>query len=347
MQLIFEFFRSKKFAFKGETVIPTLRYAFYSFSLNAYRIYGDAMRVIILGGAGFLGKALSNQLAADRSYDVTVFDRAIPPENAQVPGVTYVEGSFQKDYDFASLIHGADLVIHLVSTSVPGNERSALDEIYGNVIPSVELFEACVKEEVGRVVFMSSGGTVYGASSRENSEDNLPAPINTYGLQKVMIEQALRLTTRGTKTEYQVIRLSNPYGPGQNPHGTLGLITKLVYQALNHKTIHIYGDGSVVRDFIYIDDAIQGIMDVIERGEADSTYNIGRGVGASVADVVDTIARTLPERLDVVHVPGRNVDVPYSVLDITKYKGIASIHDFVSLDEGIIRTYQYFKEHRQ
>ena len=77
MQLIFEFFRSKKFAFKGETVIPTLRYAFYSFSLNAYRIYGDAMRVIILGGAGFLGKALSNQLAADRSYDVTVFDRAI------------------------------------------------------------------------------------------------------------------------------------------------------------------------------------------------------------------------------------------------------------------------------
>lgn len=87
-----------------------------------------------------------------------------------------------------------------------------------------------------------------------------PTPINTYGLQKVMIEQALRYASRSSDLEYQVIRLSNPYGPGQNPHGTLGLITKLVYQALNHETINIFGDGSVVRDFIFIVNAIRSLV---------------------------------------------------------------------------------------
>lgn len=306
------------------------------------------MNIVILGGYGFLGRSLTRHLLSVDGHNITIFDRAVPAVENALHGISYTTGSFESGYDFSSLVHGVDLVIHLVSTSVPGNEKSALDEIHSNVIPSAELFEACVSEHVGRIVFMSSGGTVYGVSGKhKNRETDLPDPINTYGLQKVMIEQVLRQTTRNTDTQYQVIRLSNPYGPGQNPHGTLGLITKLVYQALNHDTIHIFGDGSVVRDFIYIDDAVQAIVDVIERGEENTTYNIGRGVGTSVADVVDTIARVLPEQLDIVRQAGRKVDVPYSVLDITKYQSISTLNDFVSLEDGIMKTYGYFKEHRQ
>lgn len=306
------------------------------------------MRIVVLGGMGFLGRNLVDRLVETGKHEITVFDRTIPQRDTDCPSnVSYAQGSFRSGYDFEELVSGADLVIHLVSTSVPGNEKGTLDEIYGNVIPSVELFDACAAQHVGRVVFMSSGGTVYGSSSRPNKETDLPNPINTYGLQKVMIEQALRYASRSSDLEYQVIRLSNPYGPGQNPHGTLGLITKLVYQALNHETINIFGDGSVVRDFIFIDDAIQAVLDVIKSGETNATYNVGRGIGTSVADVVRTISTTLPENIHLEHKPGRKVDVPYSVLDIEKYKSIASIHDFVSLDEGIIRTYQYFKEYRQ
>ncbi|WP_318644322.1 NAD-dependent epimerase/dehydratase family protein [Bifidobacterium saimiriisciurei] len=303
---------------------------------------------MVLGGMGFLGRSLVSRLAESGKHDITVFDRVVPQDGtARQTGIRYVQGSFESGYDFAALVAGADLVIHLVSTSVPGTEKDTLDEIHGNVIPSVELFNACVTQHVGRVVFMSSGGTVYGASSRPNKETDLPDPINTYGLQKVMIEQALRYASRSSDLEYQVIRLSNPYGPGQNPHGALGLITKLVYQALNHETINIFGDGSVVRDFIFIDDAAQAILDVIDNGEANSIYNVGRGIGTSVADVVKAIADTLPEDIRLEHKPGRKVDVPYSVLDIEKYKDIASIDDFVSLDAGIMTTYEYFKEHRQ
>lgn len=306
------------------------------------------MRILVLGGMGFLGKGLVRRLAESGKHEITVFDRVVPQmDDDRLSKVEYVQGSFESGYDFGTLVDGIDLAIHLVSTSVPGNEKDTLDEIYGNVIPSVELFNACVTKKVGRVVFMSSGGTVYGASSRPNRETDLPDPINTYGLQKVMIEQALRYASRSSDLQYQVIRLSNPYGPGQNPRGTLGLITKLVYQALNHETISIFGDGSVVRDFIFIEDAIQAILDVIDNGESNTTYNVGRGIGTSVADVVSTISSTLPEEIRLEHKPGRKVDVPYSVLNIEKYKGIASIDDFVSLNEGIMKTYEFFKEHRQ
>lgn len=309
---------------------------------------GRAVRVVVLGGMGFLGRSLVKRLVESNKHAITVFDRAFPKsDDDRLSEVNYVQGSFESGYDFASLVKGADLVIHLVSTSVPGNEKDALAEIRDNVIPSVELFEACIKEHVGRIVFMSSGGTVYGASGKhKNCETDLPDPINTYGLQKVMIEQALRLITHNTGTNYQIVRLSNPYGPGQNPLGTLGLITKLVYQALNHDTIHIFGDGSVVRDFIYVDDAIQGVLDVIERGSTDTTYNIGRGVGTSILEVVDAIKHTLPETLDIQHTPARPVDVPYSVLDISKYRSISTLDYFVSLEDGILRTYEYFKENR-
>lgn len=309
------------------------------------------MNIVILGGMGFLGRNLVAFLTRQANQRITVFDR-LPLDHDAVKAlptsVNYVQGEFVTGFDFTRIVHNADLIIHLVSTSVPGTEQGVIDEINANVIPSTELFQACVQEGVGRILFMSSGGTVYGASNKhKNSETDLPDPINTYGLQKIMIEQALHLAVRNSATDYQIVRLSNPYGPGQNPHGALGLVTKLVYQALNHDTIHIFGDGSVVRDFIYIDDAIQAIGDIVERGDMNATYNVGRGIGTSVADVVNTIDAVLPERLNIVHTPGRAVDVPYSVLNIDKYHRISSIKEFVSLEEGIKRTYDFFKEHRQ
>lgn len=302
------------------------------------------MKIVILGGSGFIGRKIVSKFFNQDLHNITVFDRT------DVDGCTeacHISGDFVAGYDFTKLVHGADLVIHLISTSVPGNESGALAEIQRNVIPSVELFQACAESGVGKVVFLSSGGTVYGDSGKKrNRETDLPEPMNTYGLQKLMIEQSLRLCARSGDFRYQIFRLSNPYGPGQNPHGPLGLITKLVYQAMNGQTIHIFGDGSVVRDFIYIDDAVACIMDVISHGVCDQTYNIGRGIGTSVSEVVETLKRVLPVSVSVVHEPSRSVDVPYSVLSIDKYQKFGSVRDFVTLEDGIRMTYDFFKEER-
>ncbi|MBW3093272.1 NAD-dependent epimerase/dehydratase family protein [Bifidobacterium sp. 82T10] len=303
------------------------------------------MRKIVVLGCGFLGRKLIDGFLKDPTNVVVGFNRSISVPSSD--HIRYVQGTFASGYDFGALVADADLVIHLVSTSVPGTEKRSLDEIQANVIPSVELFDACMAQGVKRLVFLSSGGTVYGRSPyRANRESDPPAPYNTYGLQKVMIEQALQLTAHYSDMQYQIIRLSNPYGPGQNPRGPLGLITKLVYQAINHETIHIFGDGSVVRDFIYIDDAIQGIMDIIDKGETNTIYNLGRGTGASVTDVTSIIERVVPERISITHAPARKVDVPYSVLDIAKYRQITSLDGFVSLEDGIKRTYSFFAGQR-
>jgi UDP-glucose 4-epimerase len=302
------------------------------------------MKIVVLGGSGFIGRKLVSRFRSEGCRDITVFDRTSAADHDD-DGVRHVSGSFAAGFDFAGLVRGADLVVHLISTSVPGTESGALSEIQRNVIPSVELFQACAECGVKKVVFLSSGGTVYGNSGRQaNRETDLPDPINTYGLQKLMIEQALRLCATTGGFDCQIIRLSNPYGPGQNPQGPLGLITKLVYQAINGETIQIFGDGSVVRDFIYIDDAVACIMDVIGNGAPNETVNIGRGVGTSVSEVIETLERVLPIQVNVTHRPGRSVDVPYSVLDIAKYRSFGSVREFVSLADGIRKTYDFFRK---
>lgn len=304
----------------------------------------------MLGGSGFIGKNLIPQLLRNPDSQVVIFD-ALQPQDVPFMDddrVSFIGGEFRTGFDFDSLIRHCDMVIHLISTSVPVSETSARSEIENNLLPSMELFEASVRQNVKKVVFLSSGGTVYGFHGiRSNQEDDLPDPINTYGLQKVMIEQALRLIARNSHTDYRIIRLANPYGPGQNPHGPLGLITKLVYQIMRGNPITIYGDGSVVRDFIYIDDTIQCILNIISHGAHRSIYNVGTGVGTSVADVVTTIQQTLPESPTILHREGRAVDVPYSVLDISKYLTLAPSTKFITLQEGIKRTYEYFKEQEQ
>lgn len=300
----------------------------------------------MLGGAGFIGGGLIPRLLAAYDCEITVFDMRPPALLHEDSRVSFVQGIFDASTDFGSLTRGYDMIFHLVSTSVPGTERDALQEMNSNVIPSIALFEAAAANHASRVVFLSSGGTVYGKGDGRgtpNAETELAKPTNTYGLQKMMIEDALQFIGRSTSLKYQIIRLSNPYGPGQNPHGPLGLITKLVYQTLHHEQVRIFGDGSVVRDFIYIDDAIRGIVDILQRGNENDVYNLGTGVGTSVRTVVETIQRELPEVMDCVYLPGRAVDVPVSVLDIGRYRAISSLDKFVPLDEGIRRTADFFR----
>lgn len=309
---------------------------------------GDAVKILVLGGSGFIGQALIKRLCTDGNMEITVYDRRPVSNRDEKVRYRFIQGDFDERCDFDELTKGFDLIFHLISTSVPGTEQTAAQEISRNVVPSIRLFEAAASNGVKHIVFMSSGGTVYGkgnAGGAPNGEGDVPRPINTYGLQKVCIEEALRFVGRTSATTYQIIRLSNPYGPGQNPHGPLGLITKLVYQTLYGEPIVVYGDGSVVRDFIYIDDAVQGILDIVRNGHRNDTYNLGTGRGTSVKEVVETIDSVLSEQMHVEYVSGRTVDVPVSVLDIAKFRTeCASFNEYVSLPEGIRKTADYFKE---
>ena len=191
----------------------------------------------------------------------------------------------------------------------------------GNIVVTSKLLDACVRTGVSKVVFISSGGTVYGKDVdcpiKENAETN---PISSYGLQKITIEKLLYLYSYMHGLDYRVVRLANPYGPYQRPNGVQGAVTTFTYKALAGEEIVVFGDGSIVRDYIFIEDAVRGILDISEGLGTHRIYNLGSGYGTSIRQVLETVAEATGCRLNITYREGRSVDVPVNYLDISRYE---------------------------
>ena len=308
------------------------------------------MRVLLLGAAGFIGTNLTIQLAKKREDEITLVDKKrdffMPINNMHLNNIHIVEASLTVDMDFDSILKDQDVVYHLVSTTVPTTSNQHISqELVSNVIFSANLFEACIRCGVKKVVFISSGGTVYGKEVdcplKEKTATN---PISSYGVQKITIEKLLYLYRYMYGLDYRIIRLANPYGPYQRPNGVLGAVTTFTYKALKGDEITVYGDGSVVRDFIYIDDAIRAIMKIVNGENKHRTFNLGCGYGTSIKQVLETIEKALGIKLNVSYLEGRRVDVPVNYLDISRYEKYYGALNPISLEDGIKKTADFMKK---
>jgi len=302
--------------------------------------------VLVLGAAGFIGTNLTIKLAEREDVKITLAD--IHEEwffnikKLNLINVHIKESRLDEYMDF-TILKGVDVVYDLVSTNVPTTSKQHISQdMQANVLFSSKLFEACIKYSVKRVVFISSGGTVYGKeASCPLSEDMPTNPISSYGLQKITIEKLLYLYSYMYGLDYRIIRLANPYGPYQRPNGILGAVTTFTYKALKGETIQVYGDGTVVRDFIYIDDAINAILKIVDSDVEPRIFNLGSGYGTSINHVIETVGSTLGLKMNVVYKEGRAVDVPMNYLDIRRYEKYFGKLDPLNLDEGIRRTAEF------
>lgn len=305
------------------------------------------MKIILLGAAGFIGTNLVIELARNSDNEITVVDRNKQYfktlEDMNIPHLNIVESDLTMDSDYESIVADQDLVYHLVSTTVPTTSNQHIaEELKGNVVLSANLFEACVHQGVKKVVFLSSGGTVYGKESKCPLNEKTPTnPITSYGIQKVSIEKLLYLYNYMYGLDYRIIRLTNPYGPYQKPNGVLGAVTTFTYKAIRNEEIIVYGDGSVVRDFIYIDDAVRGIQKIVNGNDRHHTFNLGCGYGTSIKQVLETIERSLGIKLNIKFTEARKVDVPVNYLDITRYETAYGKLNPISLEEGIRKTAEF------
>ena len=306
------------------------------------------MKIIILGAAGFIGTNLANRISSVHGDVLTLVDKDWDERNKlhiYSKEIDKRQINLVKETGLNELLKGQDIVYHLISTTVPTTSNYHIpQEISDNVEFTSRLLEACVTCGVKRVVFLSSGGTVYGSDHlcplKEGMETN---PINSYGVQKVMNEKLLYLYHYMYGLDYRIIRLSNPFGPYQRPNGILGAVTTYTYKALKGEEILVYGDGSVVRDYIYIDDAIKAIINIGNSEESERLYNVGRGVGTSINQLLNLIEETLGIMLKVRYVQGRPVDVPVNYLDISKYESHFGKLNPISLQEGIKKTADFMK----
>lgn len=307
------------------------------------------MKHLILGAAGFIGTNLAIQLSKQEDVDLILVDQKKEYfkklEELQLRNTELRIQPFSNNMDFDSLLAGVDVLYHLVSTSIPANSNQQVpQELMSNVVFTSLLLEACVRHKISKIVFISSGGTVYGKEACCPLNEETPTyPINSYGVQKITIEKLLYLYHHMYNLDYRVIRLSNPYGPYQRPNGILGAVTTFTERALKDEPIVIYGDGSVVRDFIYIDDAIRAIITIARDDAKHKTYNVGSGYGLSIQELVDIVQSVLKRKSMIEYKQGRTVDVPVNYLDISRYENEFGQLVFCSIEEGIKRTASFLE----
>ena len=310
------------------------------------------MNIIVLGAAGFIGTNLAFALSKEPENAITLVDRDYSffshIKEKKINRIKYRVSDLTCNTEFDDLLENQDVVYHLVSTTVPTTSNQHIsEEVKANVLFSSNLFEACVRQKIKKVIFISSGGTVYGKEAQcPLSECAATDPITSYGVQKITIEKLLYLYNYLYGLDYRIIRLSNPYGPYQRPNGILGAVTTFTYKALKREIIEVFGDGTIVRDFIYIDDAIRGILNISNRG-TNKLYNLGCGYGTSINEVLDTIELVLGEKLNIQYKESRKVDVPVNFLDINRYEQEFGKLMPVSLFEGIKKSISFMKDNYQ
>lgn len=295
------------------------------------------MNILILGGNGFIGKNVGKYLSKS-GYNVISFD-VLQPESIE-NNIQYIKGDFFNIKDLTSCVENVDVVIHAISTINPGNSNTKYMHGYTeDFIQSIKLAELALKYKF-KLIFLSSGGTVYGNQEiMPISEDALPLPVNHYGNVKLCIENAYRTFNIQTGTNIKIARIANPYGPGQDYLKGVGFIDAALKKAISNEQINIFGDGSVVRDYIYIDDVCKMLEKVIlYLGEID-VFNIGTGIGTSQKEII-SIIETLFDKIYVEYLPARTIDVPRVVLDKSK---ISKIYDGECIDirNGIYKYYKY------
>jgi UDP-glucose 4-epimerase len=239
-----------------------------------------------------------------------------------------------------------DAVVHLASTTVPST--SNLDpaaDISGNLVPTVRLLEAMRASGTRKLVFFSSGGTVYGIPTKDPVPEDHPLnPISSYGIVKLAIEQYLRMEQQLHGLEFVALRPANIYGPRQAQVGLLGVIGTYLRKVAEDAPIEIWGDGSVVRDFVHVEDIADLCHRALTSG-ASGSFNAGSGEGTSISQIVDIIGQTTGRTLEPVYKPGRNFDVPRVVLDIARAQATFDWQPAVPLRRGIGETWEWVKHH--
>ena len=301
------------------------------------------MRILFIGGAGIIGSSLVKEFLKDSKYEVFVLE----PSFANVSrlnglNVTIIRESLTNVEAVEDILADNEIqtVVHLVSTLIPGSGYDDFNNEFKNMIfPSIKLMEICAKENI-KFVYFSSGGTIYGNRSTMQPfvETDEMAPISYYGWSKQMMENSILFKNRTEKLKYLIVRPSNPYGHGQNLHGKQGLVAVAIGKILEDKPVEVWGDGSAIRDYIYIDDLAKVFYQLIDKEVCNETVNLGSGRGYSVNDVLAFLKIITKKDFKIVYENARPMDVSNMVLDTEKMQRLAQVELTPMLD-GISTFY--------
>jgi len=233
----------------------------------------------------------------------------------------------------------AEFVFHLASTTLPStSDADVTYDLESNVLATVHTLASIVSKCIRRLVFVSSGGTVYGMAQQKLITETHPTdPICSYGIHKLVIEKYLKLFRLTKGLDSVIVRPSNIYGESQDCSRPLGAVAHFTARAANALPIEVWGDGTTTRDYVHVDDVVSALTKVMFYDGAERVFNIGTGRGVSLSLLIDMLRTSLSKSVTVEYRTRRCFDVPENVLDISKAKRELSWTPEITLESGLQR----------
>jgi UDP-glucose 4-epimerase len=296
-------------------------------------------RCVVLGGCGFLGSVVTRRLVAD-GWTVRVFGReGVDTWRLQsvLPYIELMTGDFMNVADLRRAINNMPTVLHFIGTTIPQSAMNDIRfDIETNVMSTVRLLELMREHQGQRLVFASSGGTVYGITSHQSILETDPTePIGPYGVSKLMIEKYIRLFDYNYGLPHVILRVANAYGESQSVDRPQGAVGVFLNKALKGEEICIWGDGTVVRDYVYETDVASATVALLTAKHLSGIYNVGSGVGTNLNELLDAIREVSGSPCQVNYDTSRKFDVLCNILDIEKIKKDFGWSPSVTLTDGI------------
>jgi len=306
-------------------------------------------KVLVLGADGFIGSHLTEALV-QKGFSIRVFDLFKDGKSKNLEHlkekIEFFSGNFLNQADISQAIEGCMYVFHFISLTTPASSMNdPLIDIDGNIKGSVNLLQRCVEAKVKRVIFASSGGSIYGNQDEASFSENDPVfPISPYAISKLAIERYLEYFRIEYGLDYLSLRYANPYGPGQNIVGSQGIVPIFLNLIKQDNPLSIFGDGDNVRDYIYIDDLADATVAIFNKETSQRVFNIGSNKGVSINELVTLMKKVTVKNIITKMVPSRGIDVRRIVLNTKKIEKEIGIISKVSLEEGIAKTWRWIQQ---
>jgi len=303
------------------------------------------MKALVTGGAGFIGSHIVD-LLADAGWDVSVVDDLSTGRKENInPAATFYEldiDSPRMDEIFAR--EKPAVVFHTAAQiSVARSVREPVEDARINISAPIKLLEHCVRHNTGKVVFSSSGGTVYGEVPGDPATEETPFnPLSPYGISKMCFEYYLNFFSAQHGLRYTILRYGNVYGPRQDPHGEAGVVAIFAQAMLDGRTPRINGDGMYYRDYVFVEDVARANISCADRGDG-TAFNIGTGKAMNVVDVFEALRPHTGFEGEPEFGPARPGDLRRSILDISKARTELGWEPRTDADEGMRRTAEFFR----
>jgi len=305
-----------------------------------------SLRILVTGGAGFIGSNIADAFV-DAGHSVVVVDNLSSGKRRNInPRATFYKADISDAKKMQEIFRKESINLlnhHAAQIDVRKSVADPACDARINVIGTLNLLEAAKNTGVGKVIFASSGGTIYGECGKNAPPETAPAnPLSPYGITKHTVEFYLKYYAKLFGMKFTVLRYANVYGPRQDPHGEAGVVAIFSQRMLKDEKLFIYGNGKQTRDYVFVGDVVRANIAALIKGD-NEIINIGTGELTSVNDLYRKMAGIIEYKRPAVYKPARPGELSKSFLNFKKATKILRWRPQVGLNEGLRKTIEYFK----